>query len=188
MRMPFGSLWLPVLVAAVVVFVASSILHMVVRHHRADYSRLTDEDGIGAVLRKERLSPGLYVIPYCSDMKQMKDPAFMKKYEEGPVALISVLKNQAPPMGKLLGLWFVFCALVSFFTAYVARNTLDFATDGMLVLRITTAVAFAGYGLGAIQDSIWKAVPWSNTLRFVADALIYASLTGLVFMWLWPGA
>ena len=45
-----------------------------------------------------------------------------------------------------------------------------------------------GYGLGYIQDSIWKAVPWSNSLRGLLDAAIYAVVTGLVFRLLWPAA
>ena len=33
------ALWLPILVAAVIVFVASSILHMVLPYHRSDYAQ-----------------------------------------------------------------------------------------------------------------------------------------------------
>jgi hypothetical protein len=77
---------------------------------------------------------------------------------------------------------------VSFVTAYVARNTLSPGTDGLLVLRITGTVAFAAYGFGYLQDSIWKSIPWSNSLRGIIDALLYALTTGLVFRWLWPDA
>jgi hypothetical protein len=35
-----GSLWMPVVLSAVVVFVASSILHMVLPFHRSDYRKL----------------------------------------------------------------------------------------------------------------------------------------------------
>lgn len=186
--MPIGSLWLPVLVSAVAVFVASSIIHMVIKYHRADYKRLPDEGAVAAALRKDKPAPGIYTLPHCTDMSQMKDPAFVKKYEDGPVALIALLKNEMPNMGKLLSLWFAFCVLTSFVTAYVARHTLDYGQDGMTVLRITGAVAWAGYSLGIIQESIWKAQPWSNTIRFLIDAAIYALLTGLTFMLLWPSA
>jgi hypothetical protein len=56
------------------------------------------------------------------------------------------------------------------------------------VLRITGTVAFVAYGFGYIQDSIWKAIPWSNSLRGIVDALIFGLVTGLVFRQLWPGA
>ena len=38
------ALWLPILVAAVIVFVASSILHMMLPYHRSDYGRVQNED------------------------------------------------------------------------------------------------------------------------------------------------
>jgi hypothetical protein len=91
-------------------------------------------------------------------------------------------------MGKYLGLWFLYCVFVSFVTAYVARNTLTFGADGMKVLQITGAVAWAGYTLGYFQDSIWKGAPWSNTIRFVIDGSIYAVATAFCFKLLWPGA
>ncbi|MFL6198230.1 MAG: hypothetical protein ACJ76J_03555 [Thermoanaerobaculia bacterium] len=186
--MPFGSLWLPVVVSAVAVWLVSAVLHMVLKYHRADYKQLADEEGIGHTLRKAASSPGVYVIPYCADMSQMKDPAMLKKYEEGPIALITVMRNGVPKMGKNLAQWFLFCFLVSFVTGYVARHTLGFDTDPLTVLRITGTVAFIGYGFGYFQDSIWKAIPWSNSLRALLDAAIYALVTGLVFRFLWPGA
>jgi len=186
--MPFGSLWLPGIVSAVAVFVVSAILHMLLKYHRADYKGLSDEDAVAQGLRKGSSGPGLYVMPYCTEPSQMKDPAVSKKFEEGPVALITVMRSGRPNMAKNLVQWFLFCLLVSFLTAYVARHTLTFGTDPMLVLRITTTVAFIGYGFGPIQSSIWAGVPWSNTLRGIIDALIYALVTGFAFRLLWPAA
>jgi len=37
------ALWLPILLSAVIVFVASSIMHMVLPYHRNDYGQLPDE-------------------------------------------------------------------------------------------------------------------------------------------------
>ncbi len=89
-------------------------------------------------------------------------------------------------MGKFLGLWFLFCLLVSFATAYVARHTLGYDTDGFTVFRITGAVSFIGYGFGVFPSSIWGGVPWANSLRALLDAAIYSLATGAVFLWLWP--
>ena len=184
--MPFGSLWMPVLASAVAVFVVSAILHMALRYHRADYKGLPNEDAAREGLGRGTLGPGQYVLPYCQDMKAMSEPAMQEKYKKGPVAVITVLPNGAPAMGKLLGLWFGFAVLVSFIAAYVARHTLMPGADGVQVMQVTGTVAFAGYFLGNVSDSIWKAQPWSNTARFLIDGVIYAVVTGLVFKLLWP--
>jgi hypothetical protein len=184
--MPFGSLWIPVVVSAVVVFVASSLVHMVLRYHKSDYRGLSNEEDVRNVVRKGSPAAGLYVIPYCSDPSQMKDPAVAKKYAEGPVGMLTILPSGMPNMGKYLGLWFLFCFLASFVAAYVARHTLSPGSDLMTVTRITGTVAFASYGLGNIADSIWKGQPWANTGRHLIDAVIYSVLTGLTFRLLWP--
>ncbi|HSK77716.1 MAG TPA: hypothetical protein VLQ45_14795 [Thermoanaerobaculia bacterium] len=186
--MPLGSLWLPVVASAVAVWLVSAIVHMVLKYHRADYKQLSDEESVAQAVRKVGPGPGLYVMPYCADMSQMKDPAFRKKYDEGPVALLTVLRNGPPALGKNLIQWFLFCLLVSFVTSYVARHTLAAGDAGLEVMRITGTVAFIAYGFGYFQDSIWKAIPWGNSLRGLLDAAIYAVVTGLVFRFLWPGA
>jgi hypothetical protein len=184
--MPFGTLWLPVVVSAVAVFVASAIVHMVLRYHKSDYKGLTNEDEVRAAIRKGSPAPGFYVVPYCPDPSKMKDPAVVKKYTDGPVALVTVIRTGLPRMGKHLGLWFGYCLLTSFVAAYVARHTLAPGQDALTVMRITGTVAFVSYGVGPFQESIWKGVPWSNTMRLVLDAAAYALLTGLTFRLLWP--
>ncbi len=186
--MPFGSLWLPVIVSAVVVFVASSILHMALKYHKADVKSLPNEDAVREALARGNPAPGVYFTPHCADMKQMKDPAIVAKFEKGPVAMLTVFPKGAPMMPKHLALWFGFGVLVSFVAAYVARHTLHPGDDGMLVMRITGTVAFAAYSLSNVVDSIWKGQPWANTVRAVADGAIYALLTGLTFRLLWPAA
>ncbi|HEX2253991.1 MAG TPA: hypothetical protein VHQ65_12045 [Thermoanaerobaculia bacterium] len=186
--MPFGSLWLPVVVSAVAVWLASALLHMVLKYHRADYRRLPDEAAVAAALGKGSPAPGVYTMPYCVDPAQMKDPAVVASYERGPVAMITVLRNGPPKMGKTLLQWLAFCLLASFTAAYVARHALGPDATGTAILRITGTLAFVAYGYGELQDMIWRAIPGSNVLRALFDALLYALITGLVFLWLWPGA
>jgi hypothetical protein len=186
--MPFGSLWLPVVVSAVVVFVLSSILHMLLRYHRADYKRLSDEDSVAAALRGASSGPGVYMLPYCSEPSQMKDPAFRKKFEDGPVGMITVLRSGPPNLAQNLIQWFLLCFLVSFTAAYVARHCLSPGAVCLEIVRITGTVAFVGYGYGYFQNSIWGGSPWVNSLRGLLDAVLYALATGFVFCWLWPAA
>lgn len=177
--MPMFSLWLPVLVSAVIVFVVSSVLHMVLKYHRADYKALPNEDAVREVLGKGAIPPGLYQLPYCSDAKSMQDPAFKAKFEKGPVGVITIIPNGLPAMGKYLAQWFVFTVLISAIAAFAARQSLQ-------PLRVAGIVAFTGYGLTNVLDSIWKGQPWANTGRSLVDGAIYALATGLTFCWLWP--
>src|SRR5262245_164566 len=186
--MPFGSLWIQVVVSAVVVFVASSVLHMVLKYHRADYKALPGEDTVRDALAKGNPAPGIYMTPYCSVHQQMKDPAIQEKFAKGPVALITVYPKGPVMLPKHLAFWFGLCFLVSFLAACVARQTLHPGDDGFLVMRVTGGVAFAGYAVSQISDSIWKGQPWSNTMRHVLDGAIYALLTALTFRLMWPAA
>ena len=186
--MPIGSLWLPVIVSAIVVFVASSIIHMALKYHKADIKRLSNEAAIRDAIAKGNLAPGVYFTPYCADHKQMNEPAIKEMFEKGPVAMLTVFRKGAPDMMRLLSQWFAFTVVVSFVAAYVARHTLHPGDDGMLVMRITGTVAFASYALGNVSDSVWKGQPWGNTCRAMIDGAIYALLTGLTFRLLWPAA
>jgi hypothetical protein len=110
------------------------------------------------------------------------------KLAAGPVGHVVLGPNGPPAMGKHLGLWFAFCLLVSFVAGYLARHTLTYGIDGVLVMRVTGTLAFAAYGMSPLSDFIWKREPLGNTARAVLDALVYAVLTGLTFRLLWPDA
>jgi hypothetical protein len=53
-----AALWLPILLSAVIVFIASSIMHTVLPYHRGDYRGLPDEDNLLASLRGAGLTRG----------------------------------------------------------------------------------------------------------------------------------
>lgn len=186
--MPFVSLWLPIAVSAVAIFVLSSIFHMVLKHHRADYRGLPNEAEVAEVMRKAKPGPGLYAIPYCPDPSSMNDPAVIRRYTEGPVGLFAVRRSGPPTLGKALGQWFAFCLFVSFVASYLARHSLSSSADGLTVMRITGTAAFLGYAAPHLQASIWSAVPWANAYRGVIDSALYAIATGLVFRLLWHAA
>ncbi len=180
------ALWLPILLSAVIVFLASSLLHMVLTYHRSDYKKLPDEDGVLEAMRKQSLAPGIYQFPYCVSPKGMKSPAVMEKFKRGPVGLITVMPSGQLTMGVYLMKWFGYCLLVSVFAAYLAGRTLVAGTEYLAVFRVAGTTAFMGYGVGEIVNSIWRGQPGSVTAKHVLDGLIYSLLTGGTFGWLWP--
>jgi len=60
------ALWLPILLSAVIVFIASSIIHMLLPYHRSDYKAAPRGGQAPPVLRAAGLQPGLYHFPYCT--------------------------------------------------------------------------------------------------------------------------
>lgn len=183
---PILDLWLPIVVAAVLVFVVSSLLHMLLTYHRRDYRQLPQETETLEALRRSSLTPGLYVFPYCTRTKDMGTPEMQEKYRRGPVGHLTVLPSGPPNMGKYLGLWFGYGLLVSVFVAYLAGRTLPMGAHYLAVFRVAGTAAFMAFGLANLVDSIWRGAPWSNTLRAVVDGLVYSLVTAGAFGWLWP--
>jgi hypothetical protein len=183
-----GALWLPILLSAILVFVASAIAHMVLTYHRSDYARLPKEDQVLDGLRAASIPPGAYAFPYADTMKEMGSPEMRAKQTRGPVGLLTVRPSGPPAMGKSLLLWFVYCLVVGVFAAYLAGRTLGPGADYLTVFRITGTVAFLGYAGGEVVDTIWKAQSTANTVKGVIDGLVYALLTAGAFGWLWPAA
>jgi hypothetical protein len=182
---PLTALWLPILLSAVIVFVASSVMHMLLPYHRSDYQPLPDEDKVLTALRSAGLSRGLYIFPHTTH-KDMKSPAMIEKYKQGPVGMITVFPTGQVNMGKFMGLWFGFCLIVSIFVAYLTGHTVAPGTDYLHVFRVAGTAAFLTYGLGNLSNGIWKGQPWGVVLKDVFDGLIYGLLTAGTFGWLWP--
>ena len=180
-----GALWLPIVLSAVIVFVASSIMHMALKYHQSDYRGLPEEEKVLAAIRPANLQPGLYVFPYCNH-KDMKSPAMTEKYKKGPVGFMTILPSGPPAMPKFLMQWFGYCLLVGFFVAYLAAHTIRFAENYLVVFRVVGTAAFLAYGLGNIVNGIWKGQRWGTVIKEVIDGLVYGLLTAGTFGWLWP--
>lgn len=179
----WSQLLLPALLAAVAVFIASSVIHMVLQWHKSDYSRFDNEDEVRAAIRKTAPPAGMYMLPYCSH-EQMKDPAAQKKYVEGPVGLLMLRENGTIQLGGFLGRWFVYCFVVALVSGYVAH----FALAGqqrsyMDVFRLVGTVSWLAFAWQGPAASIWAGKTWSSTIKEMVDGLVYALLTAGCFAW-----
>lgn len=183
---PLSMLWIPILLSAVFVFVASSIIHMVLTYHRSDFRGFPSESELMEALRRFNLPPGDYVMPHVSSPKEMGSPAFKQKRAAGPVMVATVIKPGPVSMGPQLAQWFLFSVVVSLFAAYITGRALPSGTPYREVFRFAGTVAFVGYGLGSWPNSIWYRRGWVSTIKSTFDALVYGLLTAGVFGWLWP--
>ena len=87
------ALWLPILLAAVFVFIASSVIHMVLGYHKSDYRKVESEDGVMDALRKFDIPPGDYMVPNSCGPEGMKSPEFQEKMKRGPVAIFTIING-----------------------------------------------------------------------------------------------
>lgn len=183
---PILSLWLPILVSAVFVFVVSSLIHMLLGYHANDYRKLPDEDGVTDALRKFNIPEGQYSAPRASSMKDMKTPEFQAKMKKGPAFMLTIWPGGSISLAGSLIQWFVYSVIVGIFAAYVAGRALGPNAHYLAVFRFAGVTAFVSYALGGWQDSIWFKRPIATSIKNTFDALLYALVTAGTFGWLWP--
>ena len=181
-----GALWLPILLSAIAVWVASAIIWMAMPHHKSDWRKLPDEGAARRALTPQGLVPGQYSIPYAITHEDLKDPETIRKFEEGPVGILTVVRPGMPTMGSKIMLSFVFYLVISMVVAYLVSRTLDPGADYLAVFRVTGTVTWLAYGTATVPDAIWFGRPWSGIVKGLLDALVFALLTAGFFGWLWP--
>lgn len=181
-----ASLWLSLLLATVLVWIASALVWMVLPHHKSDYKSLPDEDGVRNALNPG-LSPGQYMIPHMTEWDPSKDPEGARKFTEGPVGFLTVVPRGVPNMSKMVLRSLVFYLFVAGTVAYLATRSIPAGADYLAVFRFTGTVAWAAYGFAIIPDAIWFGRPWKTVWKHLADAFLYALLTAGAFAGFWPG-
>lgn len=183
---PITSLLLPVLLAAVLVFVSSSIIHMVLKYHRGEVRRVPQEDELLSAMRRMNLPPGDYGVPHAGSPEGMKKPEFIEKATRGPLVLMSVASGGPMNMGSNLLQWFVYSIVIGVFVAYVTGRVFGPGANYLDVFRLAGTTAFMSYALALPQHSIWFRRQWRTTFTSMFDGLIYGLLTAGAFGWLWP--
>jgi hypothetical protein len=183
---PLSALWLPIVVSALAVFVASSLIHMVLPWHKNDYPRLGNERQVLDALRPLGVPPGDYMMPRPESRAELRAPEFLERMKAGPVVIMTVLPNGPMAMGSTLVLWLVYLLILATLTALVTALAVRPGGDLHEVIHISAIVSFAGYTMALWQMSIWYRRSWSTTLKATVDGLIYAAITAAIFAWLWP--
>ena len=154
-------LWAPIVLSAVLVFLASSVIHMVLQWHKSEYKGFANEDEVRAAINRHPVPAGKYVVPYCTSPKEFETPEMVRKFQEGPLGIMLVRAPGKPSMGRQLGSWFLFALVAAFAVAYVASRTLAAGTDYLQVFRVVGAISFLTYTGGSVIDGIWMGKQWS---------------------------
>ena len=181
---PIMSLLLPIVLSSVFVFLASSLIHMVLTYHFKDFKKVPNEDKIMDALRG--IPRGEYLLPCAENPKVRKSPEFQEKLKKGPAVMLSVWNGGQASMTKSLVLWFLYTLVVGVFAAYIAGRALGPGASYLSVFRFAGFTAFACYSVAHWQDLIWFNRSVGRAVRGTIDGLIYGLLTAGTFGWLWP--
>ena len=177
-----GSLWLAIIVSAVLAWIGSAIIHIVLPHHKTDYAALPDE---GVLSGLADVAPGEYDFPHMTGMQDLQDETNIAKLKAGPVGIITIMPKGVVSIGKNLGLSFIHNLVIGFLVAYITAATLSADATYLEVFRVAGFTAWLAYSWALVPDAIWFGRSWSNILKNMADGLFYAGLTAGVFGWLW---
>jgi hypothetical protein len=184
----FVVIWLPTIASAIAVFIISSVIHMATKWHANDTMRLPNEDAVANLVRD--LPGGEYRFPYAASMAEMRSPEFEQKVMRGPVGVLGVRGMHADQKGlqNALVLWFLYSLVVSWLAGHLAHVAIPGPTDTHDIAHAVGLAAYLGYGVALAQNSIWSPTRWKTTLKQQVDALLYATATAAIFVWLWPNS
>jgi hypothetical protein len=180
-----AQLWLPILLSAIGVFIASSLIHMVLRWHNGDYRKLPNEDEVRMAILNGHPTPGQYMLPHCV-AKTMGESDIKRKFAEGPIGILALKAAGAPKMGPMLLQWFIYVLLLGAVVGYLGSRTLGPDAAFVNVFRLVATVSFLAFVCGSIQNGIWMGKQWRSVALDAVDALIYGVVSGAIFGWLWP--
>ena len=114
------ALWLPIVASSVLVFIASSFVHIALPWHKNDYPAVPNQDKIIEALRPFAIPPGDYMIPRPASRREMASAEFAEKLKSGPVMVATVFPNGMMSMGRNFVLWFVYLLVIATLSGGIA--------------------------------------------------------------------
>jgi len=171
--------------SSVFIFIASSVIWMVLPYHKADIRKLPDESGFLSALKSQNIPAGVYMWPNCCDSTEMKSDDFKQRYDAGPWGSINVLAKK-PNFARNMLLTFVFYLVVGVFVAYITSEARPFGANYLSVFQVAGATAILAYCAGGIPGAIFMGTPPRFIMTSLLDGVIYGLITAGTFGWLWP--
>lgn len=177
--------WLPILLSAAAVWIASAVAWMALPHHKGDHKKLPNEDAFSAYVKSAGIPAGNYGFPHCGGHSKMKDPAFQKRWTDGPNGFLSVWGQIS--MGRNMVLTFLVYLVGGYVLAYLADSSgLRHGESFMAIFRFTGTAGILAYGFSFIPTQIWFAAYPRTILMNIIDGIVFGLTTGLIFAALRP--
>lgn len=178
------ALWMPIVLSAVAVWMASAAAWMFIGHHKKDFIGLPNEDAFIDAVRSMGIPPGNYGFPYAEGRSCNNNPEFMAKWERGPAGMVNVWPKVS--MGRNMVLTFINYLVVSTIIAYLGHGLLPEGTEFMPVFRTLGTAGILAYGFAFIPGMVWfNAYPRAIVMSII-DGIVYGLITGAIFAALWP--
>lgn len=178
------SLWLPILVTTVVLFLASFLAWVVLPHHKPDYRRWPDEDALLQFMRESGAAPGEYLFPLI-DQKDLREDWAVRRYEEGPWGMVTVWPAR-PNMGANMIKTVLFFLVVTVLIAWLGQAALPPGAAFGQVFPFIGVTGILAHTAGGVCREIWFTRPLRAKIMDAIDGIAFGLLTGLVFALLWP--
>lgn len=177
-------LWLPILLATVVLFFASFLAWVVLPHHKPDVRRWPDEDALLEFIRNSGAEAGEYLFPLI-DEKHMKEEWAQQRYAAGPWGVINVWSQQ-PNMALNMVKTVLFFLVVTVLVGYVGASALPAGAGFGQVFQVVGTTAILAHTAGGVCREIWFTRPARAKLMDCFDGLAFGIITGVIFALLWP--
>ncbi|HEX6559433.1 MAG TPA: hypothetical protein VF021_08215 [Longimicrobiales bacterium] len=163
------ALWIPIVLAAAIMFIASSIAWAALPHHKKDWAKLPNEAAVAGAL--EGVDAGQYMLPH------------------GTMAAgwwAGILLRRGPAgMGRSLVLHFLNELLIAILAGYLAYYAIAPEADYLQVFRIAGTALVLGQ-IGALYSrAIWFGWRWRAIIVETVEGISYALLAAGVFGWWW---
>lgn len=183
-------LWLPILVAGVVVWIASAVAWMAIGHHTKDRDPIPDgrEQELMDAVTRLNIPPGSYGFPdfyQCKNIPAAERKQAMKTlYNRHPQGLLRVW---APiNMGRNMALTALFYLVTSAVIGYLAWAALPQGTPFAKVFQVVGTAAILAYCFAGFPGDLWFQEKRRAMAMNLIDGVIFGLITAAIFAWLWP--
>jgi hypothetical protein len=180
-------LWLPILIAAVCVFFASSIIWMLLPYHKKDIQFLPNEQELTGKVSEMNITPGLYMFPNCQTSDEMRSDEFKQRFENGPWGIITVM-GAKPNFATNLLKTFIAYLVITIFVAYITAASIPAGAEYLAVFQIAGAAGVLGHCMGGLAGDFFLGKPTRFVFTGLIDGVIFALITAGVIASMWPGA
>jgi len=184
-------LWLTILIATVAVFFASSIMWMLMPHHKKDIQFLEEnEKGYIDAMKSLDIKPGLYMYPGCDHSKSQSDERktqIKENWDAGPWGVLTIYSGK-PNFGMNLIKTFLAFLVITIFVAYITGIGVAPGADYMHVFRVAGATALLGHCMGGLCGAFFMGKPTRFIITDFIDGVVYALITAGILASMWPAA